>query len=143
MTPGWLLALAAAGIVIGMLGAFGARRAWLAATLLGAVAALAAAIWVWRAANLDWRPAFALGGEPIHLQLDGISAFFRAAGGAAARCMPRNIGRTQLTGLGSRRAQERVLREHGPHRVNGLHFLVAWEIHCLRVFPCHPRAAPS
>src|SRR5438094_6956838 len=79
MTPGLLLLITATGMVIGILGGFSAPRVWLAATLIGASAALAAAVWI-LATGVTWDlpTSFPLGGEAIHLQLDGLSAFFLA-----------------------------------------------------------------
>jgi hydrogenase-4 component B len=60
-----------------------ATRAWLAATLVADAAALvAAALVLLGAGTADWTASFAIGGEILHLQLDGLSAFFLALLGA-------------------------------------------------------------
>ena len=63
MTPGWPLLIAGIGLVAGMFAAFRAPRLWLGATLIGASAALAAAIWILAVGGVwDWRPGFIIGG---------------------------------------------------------------------------------
>ena len=81
MIPGYLLLLAMAGMTVGLLGAFRAPRVWLFATLAGAVSAFAAAVWILATGAMwDWQPEFILGGERIHLRLDGVSALFSGLG---------------------------------------------------------------
>ena len=76
MTPGWLLLIAGVGLAAGI-SAFKSPRGWLAATLVGAVAAFAAAVWMLASGvTWDWQPGFVIGGEELHLRLDGLSAFF-------------------------------------------------------------------
>jgi hydrogenase-4 component B len=136
MTPGWLLLIAGMGLVAGI-SAFKSPRVWLAATLVGAIAAFAAAVWmlangvVW-----DWQPDFFIGGEKLHLQLDGISAFFlvllSVLGGAGTlysseywpdKSHPASApsGRAWWNGL---------LLNMGLVLLaaNGLHFLIVWEL---------------
>ena len=60
---------------------------------LGAIAGLSAALTVLLGgADWEWRSGFSLGGEPIHLRLDGLSALFLAllwvVGGAAPLLVP-------------------------------------------------------
>ena len=137
MSPGPLLALAAVATFAGIAAAWRAPRAWLVATLVGAAAALAAAIaGLAMGGAWEWRSGFAVGGEPLHLRLDGLSAFFLAllafVGGAATLysreywtdvAHPRSApaGRAwwnlMLAGMGF------VLVA-----ANGLHFLIAWEV---------------
>jgi hydrogenase-4 component B len=138
MTPGSLLLIALAGMVAGLLGAYRAPRLWLLATLAGTIAAFAAAVWILATgATWNWRPDFILGGEQIHLQLDGISAFFLALlsvlGGVcglfsqeywADKQHPASApsGRAWWNGL--LLGMGFVLLS-----ANGLHFLIAWEIY--------------
>ena len=138
MTPGSLLLVAVVGMLAGTLMAWRLPRGWLAGTLVGAMAAFAAAVWILTTgATWSWRPELVIGGEPIHLQLDSISAFFLALlsvlGGVGSlysreywtdRQHPISapVGRAWwnglLLGMGC------VLLS-----ANGLHFLIAWEIY--------------
>ena len=77
MIPGWLLLMAGVAVAAGILSAFKSERVWLAFTLVGAVAALTAALWILASgATWDWQPEIVIGGEPLHLRLDSLSAFF-------------------------------------------------------------------
>ncbi len=89
MTPGVLLATSAGGLVLSLTGALRAARWWLATSLVSTLAALAAAVWVLATGVAwEWRSAFLIGGEGVHLRLDGVSALFLAllavVGGAGA-----------------------------------------------------------
>lgn len=138
MMPGYLLLVAMAGMMVGLLGAFRAPRVWLFATLAGAVAVFAAAVWILATgATWDWQPEFILGGELIHLRLDGVSAFFL-------------VLLSVVGGTGSVYQQEYWTDKQHPVSApsgrawwngfficmglvllsaNGLHFLIAWEIY--------------
>ncbi len=127
------------GIVVGR----SAPRVWLAATLVGVVAALVVALRVLGGGgDWVWHSGFAVGGERVALRLDAISAFFLTllcgVGGAAAvyaseywadRRHPRSArnGRVwwnvMLLNLGI------VLLA-----ANGLHFLIAWELFTLAAY---------
>ncbi len=118
-------------------------RLWLALTLIGALAALAAAISVLAGGGVwEWRSAFPVGGEPLHLRLDAIGALFLAllcvVGGAGAvyardywadRAHPHSA----TTG---RRWWSVMLSTLGLVLVssNGLHFLIAWELFTLSAY---------
>jgi hydrogenase-4 component B len=137
MSCGWLLLLAAAGLAAGAVCGWRSQRLWLPATLAGALAGLAAAVTVLAGGGgWDWQPAFLLGGERVHLRLDGLSAFFLAllstVGGAATvysseywneRSHPSSsrTGRGWWNGLLG--CLGLVLLAS-----NGLHFLIAWEL---------------
>ncbi len=138
MIPGCLLLLAMAGMTAGLLGAFRAPRVWLFATLAGAIAAFTAAVWILATGVAwDWQPEFVLGGELVHLRLDGVSAFFL-------------VLLSVLGGVGSVYQQEYWTDKQHPVSApagrawwngfficmglvllsaNGLHFLIAWEIY--------------
>jgi hydrogenase-4 component B len=138
-----LLLVAAAGMFLALLAGRVAPRLWLAATLMGMMAALAAAVMVLVAgAGWEWSSGFLVGGEPLHLRLDGLSAFFLVllcvVGGAGSvysrdywpdKAHPRSArtGRVwwsvMLFSLGG------VLLVS-----NGLHFLIAWEIFTLSAY---------
>jgi len=137
MTPGWLLLVAAIGMVIGMFGSFRAPRVWLATTLTSAVAALAAAVWVLKTGSTwDWPTSFAVGGEPVHLQLDGLSAFFLALlallGGAASLYAKEYWTDKQhpVSAPSGRVWWNVLLLNMGLVLLaaNGLHFLIVWEL---------------
>jgi hydrogenase-4 component B len=137
MTAGPLLLAAAGGMLLGILAGRSAERLWLAVTLAGAMAALAAAVTVLAGgADWEWRSGFLIGGESLHLRLDAISALFLVllcvVGGAGAvyareywpdKAHPGSAraGRVWwsvlLLSLGG------VLLSS-----NGLHFLIAWEV---------------
>ena len=142
MTVGFLLSLAAALILAGILLGLAAPRLWLGATLAGLSSALAAAVAVLASGAWEWRNHFRVGGEALHLRLDGISALFLillcVVGGAGAvygreywpdadhpRSAP--IGRAwwnvMLLSIGL------VLLVS-----NGLHFLIAWELFALSAY---------
>jgi len=143
MTVGaWLLA-AAAVTVAGLLGAWHAPRLWLAVTLAGCAAALAAAVWVLAAGvPWEWRPGFLLGGEPVHLLLDGVSAFFLAllaVVGGAATAYSREYwpdAAHPRTAPSGRVWWSVLLLSLGLVLVaaNGLHFLIAWEIFTMAAY---------
>src|ERR1017187_1479987 len=138
MTPGALLLIALAGMVAGLLGAYRAPRLWLWATLAGTIAAFAAAVWILATgATWDWQTDFILGGERLHLRLDGLSAFFLALmsvlGGAGSlysreywpdkqHPVSAPTGRAWWNGLFLGMGFVLV-------SANGLHFLIAWEIY--------------
>ena len=137
MSVAALLIIAASGMILGLLAGRVAPRLWLAATLVGVMAALVAAVMVLVVgAGWEWSSGFLIGGESLHLRLDGLSAFFLVllcvVGGAGSvysrdywpdTAHPRSArtGRVwwsvMLFSLGC------VLLVS-----NGLHFLIAWEI---------------
>ncbi len=138
-----LLILAAGGMMAGLLAGWVAPRLWLGLTLAGVAAAFAAAAAVLAGGDAwEWRSAFPVGGEPLHLLLDGISAFFlillSVIGGAGAvyareywadRVHPRSArtGRVwwnlMVLSLGL------VLVA-----ANGLHYLIGWELFTLSAY---------
>ena len=138
-----LLAITAAALLLALLAGRLAPRTWLVATLLAAVTALVAGGTVLAGgADWEWRSAFPVGGEPLHLRLDGLSAFFlvllSVVGGAGAvysreywteAAHPRSAraGRTWWSAL---------LLSMGMVFLssNGLHFLIAWELFALSAF---------
>ncbi|MDI1248347.1 MAG: proton-conducting transporter membrane subunit, partial [Lacunisphaera sp.] len=143
MTPGSLLLVATLGALAAILTSRRAPRFWLAAMLMGLAAALAAAVWVLAGGGeWEWRAALAVGGEPLHLRLDGLSAFFLVllcvVGGAGTvyareywpdRAHPRSAGtgRGWWTLLLASIAAVLVTS-------NGLHFLLGWELFTLSAY---------
>ena len=136
MMTGLLLALAV--LLLGAAVVAGARlpRVWLALTLGGTLAALGAAVSVFaEPAGWDWHGAFLLGGEPVHLRLDGVSALFvvlaAVVGGAGAvysreywsdHHYPDSAPRGRAWWSALVLSMLLVLTVS-----NGLHFLIAWE----------------
>ncbi|MFI5357393.1 MAG: proton-conducting transporter membrane subunit [Opitutales bacterium] len=136
MTSGSWLLLAALGATAALVAGPWARRVWLAAMLVAALAAVTAAVAVLAGgADWDWHSRLALGGETLHLRLDGLSAFFLAllgvVGGAATVYAgeywpeaehPRSAraGRVWWSVLLASLALVLLA-------ANGLHFLIAWE----------------
>jgi hydrogenase-4 component B len=120
-----------------------APRLWLASILVGVTAALVAALSVLAGgADWDWRSSFLLGGEPLHLRLDSLSAFF-----LVLLCV--------VGGAGSVYAREYWPDTEHPRSArtgrvwwsvmlfslgfillacNGLHFLIAWELFTLSAY---------
>jgi hydrogenase-4 component B len=137
MTLGLLLFIALIALLASIAAGFRWPGLWLALTVTGVVVAMVAALRVLLDGdNWEWQSAFLLGGEALHLRLDGVSALFlmlvSVVGGAGAvysreywsdhhnpSLAPR--GRTWwsvfLISMGL------VLTVS-----NGLHFLIAWEL---------------
>ena len=137
MTPGDLLLVSMAGMVTGTIVSRRAPRGWLTATIIGALAALAAAVWVLASGvTWDWKPGFSLAGEPVHLQLDGVSALFLAllsVLGGAGSLFAREYwadDRHPVSAPSARLWWNGLLLSMGLILLsaNGLHFLIAWEI---------------
>ncbi len=132
-----LLAIAAAGMLFSILVGARAPKLWLAGVLLGAAGGLVASVHVlMTGAVWDWRSAFALGGESVHLRLDAVSALFLAllslVGGAGAvyageywtdRAHPKSARRGCVWWSVLVLCLGWVLVT-----TNGLHFLLGWEL---------------
>lgn len=143
MNIGALFLIAAAGMFLGILVGCVAQRLWLVATLASVTTALVAAITILLQGTVwEWHSGFLVGGEPLHLRLDSLSAFFLVllcvvggAGSVYAREYwpdtehPRSarVGRiwwnVLLFSLGF------ILLA-----ANGLHFLIAWEIFTISAY---------
>jgi len=143
MNIGTLLFFGLGTLVAGI--ALGPRlpRVWLALTIAGTLAMLGAALSMLGGGSAwEWRSGFQLGGETLHLRLDGISAIFLALVAAVG-------------GLGAIYAREYWSDEQHPESAprsrlwwcaiilsmgfvllssNGLHFLIAWELFALSSF---------
>jgi len=143
MTPGLLLLVSFAGALVSLLAGIGARRIWLAAMLTALGAALWASVLVLGGGgDWDWRSEFQIGGEMIHLRLDAISALFLAllsvVGGAGTlyateywseKKHPRSAPRGRMWWSLLILSLEWVLLA-----MNGLHFLIAWEIFTMSAY---------
>jgi len=133
-----MLLLVAAVCIAGAL-ASGPRAAGtsLFLTLVGTFCGvLAAAVVLLGAGDWEWRPAFALGGQMVHLRLDGVSAVFlfllSVVGAAGAAYAREYWGHEASSGRGRSWWNAMVL-SMGLVLVisNGLHFLMAWEAFAL------------
>lgn len=143
MTPGWLLLAAGTGMSVGMFSALKLPRVWLVTTMTGAGAALAAAICALSTGTVwEWRPEFVIGGESLHLRMDGMSAFFLTL-------------LSVLGGVGTLYSREYWTDKAHPASApsgrlwwnlfltsmgfvlvcaNGLHFLIAWELFTISAY---------
>lgn len=143
MSPGLLLAVAAAATFAGMLAGRGAPRLWLAMTLAGALAAVSAALFpLAGGGEWSWRSGIRLGGETLDLQLDAIGAMFLALSGVVG-------------GVGAAYGREYWPDHSHPRSAaagrawwnalmlsigwilltnNGLHFLIGWELFTLSAY---------
>jgi len=140
MTQGWLLACAGSGLIVGMAAAFIAPRFWMAITTLSAGAALAAAIGAFTSSTVwDWQPGLVVCGEPVHLRLDALSALFLSlvsiVGGAGAVYSQGYWKDTEHPNSArfGRMWWNALLLCLGIilTTVNGLHFLIGWELFTL------------
>ncbi|MBI5362292.1 MAG: NADH-quinone oxidoreductase subunit H [Planctomycetes bacterium] len=143
MPVGPILLVAALGMLLGLVTGRFAPRVWLASTVVGAAAGLAASAAVLcGAGDWDWRSGAIVGGEPLHLHLDGIGALFLALvsvlGGAGAvyareywpdRAHPRSARAGRLWWSVLVASLGFVLLS-----ANGLHFLIAWELFTLSAY---------
>ncbi len=143
ITAGAFLLLAAFGLGAGMMLGPWCSRTWLVLTVAGATAGLIAALSVLLGtSDWEWQSAFTLGGELVHLRLDGVSAMF-----LALLCV--------VGGTGAIYAREYYSEQHYPASAprgrawwnallasmglvllcsNGLHFLIAWELFTVSAF---------
>ncbi len=137
MTSGPLLLLAAGCLAAGI--ATGPRRPrwWTGLTVAGTAAGLGAALLVLLGApEWEWRSGFPVGGEELHLRLDGLSALFLAllsvVGGAGAvyageywsdQHYPASAPRGRVWWCALVLSMGVVLVSS-----NGLHFLIGWEL---------------
>ena len=126
-------------LLLGMAVALGAwwPRVWLGLTLAGAAVAVAAAVAVFPAGGgWEWKSGILLGGEAVHLRLDGVSGLFvvwgGVVGGAGAvysreywsdRQYPASAPRGRVWWSVLMLSMLLVLTAS-----NGLHFLMAWEV---------------
>lgn len=143
MTTSVLLLLAATGLVAGAVVGRWWPRLWLALTLAATAAAAAPAVMLFAGAPVwEWHSVFRVGGEPLHLRLDGISALFLvlvctigAAGAVYSReywpdrQYPASAARGRLCWSALILSMGFVLVSS-----NGLHFLIGWELFTLSAY---------
>ncbi len=138
MSLGPLLFGAALGQLAALLVSRRGPGLWLLLTVASAGAALCAAIAILflGTADWDWVSAWRLGGEQVHLRLDGVSAFFLALVaviGAAGAIYSRGYwpdSEHPRSARTSRMWWSSLMLWLGTVLVcaNGLHFLIAWEL---------------
>lgn len=143
MSPALLLIVAAVGMLSGILSGRFAARLWLMITLTGVMAALAAAVTVLSTGtDWEWSSRFFVGGDPVKMRLDGLSAFFLVllciVGGAGAvysREYWSDAVHPRAASTG-RIWWDAVLLSLGFVLLssNGLQFLIAWEIFTLSAY---------
>jgi hydrogenase-4 component B len=138
-----ILSLAAGALVLSLIGARCAPRWWLMPVLTGTAAAATASGWVLiSGVAWEWRSALSLGGETLHLRLDGISALFLAlvavVGGAGAVYAMEywRDADHPVSAPAGRGWWSSLLLCMGLLLVcsNGLHFLIAWELFALSAY---------
>lgn len=134
---GILLSVFGLGLLASILVAARLPKLWLAGILVGAAGGMAAAVRVLTStASWDFKNALAIGGQPVHLQLDPISALFLAllaligAGGAVYGREYWTDGAHPQSATRGRVWWSLLLLSLGSVLLtaNGLHFLIGWEI---------------
>lgn len=137
MNAGPPLLLAGLALAVGVVSGWTTAKLWLVSTVAGAAAALVAAVAVFCSdGGWSWRSNFHVGGEPLHLRLDSISAVFVAllgVVGAAGTIYSREYWNQRDHPRSARAGRvwwSVLLISIGCVLVasNGLHFLIAWEI---------------
>jgi hydrogenase-4 component B len=137
MTLGLPFLIAFLALTASVVAGFRRPGIWLALTVTGAVAGLVAALAVLLGGdNWEWRSSFLLGGESLHLRLDGLSALFlvlvSVVGGTGAiysreywsdQHQPASAPRGRAWWSAFLISMGLVLTV-----ANGLHFLIAWEL---------------
>ena len=140
MTPGVLLLISLLALGAGICASRQQPRWWLAFSVVGAGAGLSAALVILLGtADWEWRSGFTLGGEIIHLRLDGVSALFLAllsvVGGSGAVYANDYWSETRYPDSAPRGRAWWSLFLLSMGLVltvsNGLHFLIAWELFAL------------
>lgn len=143
MNPGGPLLVAAVATLLGLASARRAPKFWLAVSVSAALAALVAAVLVLAGGGTwEWHSEFSIGGEPVHLRLDAVSAFFLAllavlggAGSAYSReywadaAHPRSAPSGRAWWSAMLAFMGLVLLS-----ANGLHFLIVWELFAVCAF---------
>ena len=137
MTTGLILSLAGLALAAGIVAGIRWPQTWLALTLAGVGAGFCAALRVLLGGeNWDWQSDFQIGGESLHLRLDGLSALFLvlvAVVGGAGAAYAREYWSHQVSAPRSRIWWSALLLSMGLVLTasNGLHFLIAWELFAL------------
>ena len=137
MTLGLLLLIAFLALTLSVVAGFRWPRIWLALTVVGAVVGMVAALRVLLGGdNWEWQNEFLLGGEALHLRLDGLSALFLmlvAVVGGTGAVYSREYWSDQhnpATAPRGRAWWSAFLISMGLVLTvsNGLHFIIVWEL---------------
>jgi hydrogenase-4 component B len=137
------LVISVGALALSLAGAFRFSRGWVAAVLVSAVSAVVAGISVLLTGEVwEWRSGVLIGGEPVHLRLDGLSAWFlvllAVVGGAGAAyateywkddAHPVSAGRGRFCWSVLMLGMGLVLV-----CANGLHFLIVWELFAVSAY---------
>jgi len=143
VTPGPLLLIAASSLAAGFVGGGRWSKTWLGLTLVGAAAGFwAALIILLGPPEWEWWSEFSVGGEFLHLRLDGLSALFLALlslVGAAGAVYAREYWSDQrypASAPRGRRWWSSLVLSMGMVLTtsNGLHFLMGWELFTVSAF---------
>ena len=143
MTPAPLLLLAAGAMAVAIGAGRLGSRAWLATTLTGLASALVPAVMVLAGgADWEWQSQFLLGGQPLLLRLDAVSAFFLVplcvVGGAGTIYSHESWSdsRHPRSAASGRAWWCVLLASLGAVLLcaDGLHFLLAWELFTLSAY---------
>jgi len=137
MSLGLILLIAWMALATSIVAGFRRPRIWLALTVTGAMAGMGAALRVLLGgANWEWQCGFLLGGETLHLRLDGLSALFLmlvAVGGGTGAVYSHEYWsdhQNPSSAACGRAWWSALLICMGLVLTvsNGLHFLIAWEL---------------
>ena len=137
MTTGIWLLIATASLLVSIVIGPKFSRSWLALTLLGGIAGLAAVMTgLIGATDWDWRNSFKVGGEPLHFHFDGLSALFLtvvSVGGGAGAVYACEYWPDEAYPASAPRGRawwSALILSMGLVLVvsNGLHFLISWEL---------------
>jgi hydrogenase-4 component B len=143
MTIGVMIAVATLGMLVALLTGRSAERTSLGATLLSTGSALAAALTVLvTGGSWEWRSAYVVAGDTLHLRLDGVSALFLALLcliGAAAAVYARSYWNERSHPCSARAGRtwwSMLLLSLGFVILasNGIHFLVGWELFTISAY---------
>jgi hydrogenase-4 component B len=140
MTTGVMIGVAAFAILVAMLVGRSSPRLWLASVLAGATAGMGAGVGILiDGGEWEWRSAWVIAGDQMHLRLDGVSALF-----LVLLCVIGAAGAVYSRSYWSDRAHPRSARAGRLWwsilmlsvgfvllASQGLHFLVGWELFTL------------
>jgi hydrogenase-4 component B len=136
------LVISVCALVVSLAGAFRFRCVWALAVITSALSALVAGVSVITGEAWEWRSGIFIGGEEVHLLLDGLSAMFLvllAVVGGAGAAYATEYWRDEAHPVSAARGRvwwSGLVLSMGLLLVcsNGLHFLIAWELFALSAY---------